>query len=132
MKNKNLSPEYQLLLLEYKKNLLKYQSGPKWYFGTFESGIDWEGKEITVERMKHYVKKVSPIGPSVPEDLIEDITPTWETYKQFKNYDEYQVWIESQTDAFYYSRGKKEFSIYEAYRIASQLGYSKLIMENLS
>ena len=132
MKTKTTSQEYQLLVLEYKSNLLKYQPGPKWYFGTFEKGIDWEGKVITVEDMKRYVAKVSPIGPPVPEDLIEDVTPTWDNYKQFEDYEAYQSWIASQPDAFYYSRGKEEFSVYEAYRIASQLGYSKLIMENLS
>lgn len=126
------SHEYRALVNEYKTNLLKYQPGPKWYFGRVESGIDFDGKPITIEDMKRLVASVSPIGPEVPEEEVVDVTPDWETYKAFENYDAYQLWIESQPDVFYYSRGKEDFSTWQAYRTAAKLGYRKVIMENLS
>ena len=126
------SHDYRALVNQYKTNLLKYQPGPKWHFGGIESGIDFEGNPITIDEMKRLVAKVSPIGPEVPEEEVTDVTPDWETYKAFEDYNAYQMWIESQHDAFYYSREKESFSAWEAYRIAAKLGYRKVIMENLS
>lgn len=133
------TPEYQHYLNIYKTNLTKYQPGPRWYFGGIEKGIGFNQHQITLEEMCKMSERVSPIGPKLHIDEVYDITPSWNWLcEQFPNsgmffdYDKYTKWIEEQTDAFYYSRGKEDFSVHEAYTIAAKLGYRKVIMENLS
>jgi hypothetical protein len=133
------TPEYQHYLKIYKENLPKYQPGPRWYFGGVEKGIGFNQIFITLEDMKRMANSVSPIGPEIHIDEVHNITPTWEWLCEqfpdpgmFFDYDKYTQWIREQTDAFYYSRGKEDFSAYEAYSIAAKLGYRKVIMENLS
>jgi hypothetical protein len=133
------TPEYQLLLNQYKTNLMKYQPGINWYFENVEKGEEWNGTLITIEEMKRRADSVSPIGPEVHIDEVQNITPTWEwlckTYpdeNMFYDSDQYTQWIRNQKDAFFYSRGKEDFSTYESYLIAAKLGYRKVITENLS
>jgi hypothetical protein len=133
------SEEYQKYLKIYKENLLKYQPGPRWYFGGIESGIGFNDKHITIEEIKKMAERVSPIGPEVHIDQVENVTPSWDwlckTFPDpgmFFDYEKYQNWIDEQTDVFYYSRGRENFSSYEAYSIAAKLGYRKVIMEDLS
>lgn len=133
------SPEYQHYLNIYKTNLTKYQPGPKWYFGGVEKGLGFNNIPITLEKMREMAEGVSPIGPEVHVDEVFDVTPSWDWLcKQFPHpgmffdYDKYSTWIQEQTDTFYYGRGKEDFSAYEAYSIASKLGYRKVIMENYS
>ena len=45
---------------------------------------------------------------------------------------DFKKWIDEQKDAFYYGRGKEDFSRFEAFAIAAKLGYKKVIMENYS
>jgi hypothetical protein len=132
------SPEYQEYLKIYKTNLLKYQPGPKWYFGGLEEGIAFQDKVITLDEIKKMAERVSPIGPEVHIDEVVNITPSWDWLCEqfpsasFFDYDKYGQWIEEQTDAFYYGRGREDFSSHEAYSIAAKLGYRKVIMEDFS
>lgn len=132
------SVEYQEYLNIYKTNLLKYQPGPKWYFGGVEEGIGFEQKVITLDEMKKMADNVSPIGPEVHIDEVVNITPSWDWLCEqfpsasFFDYNKYRQWIDEQTDAFYYGRGREDFSSHEAYSIAAKLGYRKVIMENFS
>lgn len=130
------TPEWKAGVKLYKENLLKYQSGPKWYFGMIEKGIDWDDQLMTMEDLQKRIKNVSPIGPAVPVSEVVDVTPSWEfcteNFGQYIDYDKYTKWVSEQTDTFYYSRGKEEFFRWEAFEIASKLGYRKVILENLS
>jgi hypothetical protein len=129
---------YQEHLNRYKTNLLRYQPGIQWYFGNFEKGLDFRGNSMTEDKMKETADSVSPIGPSVSIDEVVDITPTWEWLcEQFPDrfgYDEskFQEWISEQSDAFFYGREKTSFFVSEAFEIAANLGYRKVILENLS
>jgi len=123
------TPEYQAALKQYKTNLKKYQPGPKWYFGSFESGTRFDGTEITVADMQKSAALVSPIGPAVSVDEVENITPS---YDFFIDYSQYEKWVDDQKDAFFYGREKCSFYTGEAYRIAASLGYKKVILENYS
>jgi hypothetical protein len=132
-------PEYQHYLNIYKTNLTKYQPGPRWYFEGYEKGIGFNDEPITLEKMKKMAEGVSPIGPELHTDEVHDITPSWNWLCEqfpdpvmFFDYDKYTKWIQDQTDAFYYGRGKEDFFIHEAYSIAAKLGYRKVIMENYS
>jgi len=99
-------------------------------------------KLMTIEELKELVKRVSPVGPEVPVDEVVDITPSWDWLCEncksddkschFYDYNKYMDWVDSQTDAFYYSRGKEDFFKWEGYEIAAKLGYRKVIFENLS
>lgn len=140
------TPEWKALVSKYIRMMKKYQSGPAWCFDHIETGIDWNDetgrfdKLMSIETLRGMVKRVSPIGPEVPIDDIVDITPTWEwlceNCKSDKNrhydYDKYMKWVDEQTDAFYYARGKEDFYKWKAFEIASKLGYKKVIMENMS
>jgi hypothetical protein len=129
--------EYKQYYNQFRTNLLKYQPRVKWYFKNIEKGIGFNDI-ITLEEMKRMAESVSPIGPKVPINEIEDITPSYnELCDKFHSkfgysYSDYQKWISQQKDVFYYSREKVDFSVNEGYRIASELGYRKVIMENLS
>ena len=122
----------------YKKNLLKYQPGPSWYFGLIESGINWDDTLMTMEDLQKRILSVSPIGPKVSIDEVKDVTPSYEFLcKNFPDgksysYDKFIDWVMSQKDVFFYSRGKENFYGWEAFSIASKMGYRKVIMENLS
>ena len=126
------TPEYQAALHEYKTNLETYQGDVRWNYRSYESGIDWHGDEISLEEMQRAAKKVSPIGPPVAIHEIEDVTPSWEQYSGFKDYNEYMEWISEQDDLFYYFREKDKFHAGTGLQIAASLGYKKIIMENLS
>jgi hypothetical protein len=133
------TPEYQKYLKMYKSNLLKYQPGPRWYFGGVEEGIGFNDRLITLEEMKNMAERVSPIGPGLRIDEVEDATPSWDWLCEnfpdsisFYNYEKFQDWVDQQTDIFYYGRGKEDFFTHEAYSIAAKLGYRKIIMENYS
>lgn len=129
--------EYQKALKAYKHGLTTYQPGPKWYFGGVESGVSYDGSLITVEQMQNMAINVNPIGPETSIDDVVDITPSYAEFvkicgSEFGGYENYTKWIDEQKDAFYYGRGKEDFSAYEAFRIAAKLGYKKVIMENYS
>lgn len=126
------SPEYQAALAQYKTNLETYQGDAKWNYAGYESGIDFHGEEISLEEMQRAAKKVSPVGPPVAIYEIEDVTPSWEEYCKFENYNAYMDWIASQDDIFYYFRGREDFHVGTGLQIAASLGYSKIVMENLS
>lgn len=126
------SPEYQAALAQYKTNLEMYQGETKWYYEGYESGINFHGEEITLEEMQWAAKKVSPIGPPVAVHVIEDVTPSWEEYCKFEDYNAYRDWVSAQDDVFYYSRGRENFHVGTGLFIAASLGYKKIIMENLS
>jgi hypothetical protein len=132
------TPEYQQYLAQYKENLLKYQPGPQWYFGGVESGVGFDNHVITLEEMKGMARRVSPVGPEVHIDEVENITPSYDWLcKEFPDsfgfdYDSYTKWISEQKDAFYYGRGREDFSAHEGYSIAARLGYRKVIMEDYS
>ena len=126
------SPEYQAALAQYKTNLEMYQGDTTWYYGGYEKGIDFHGEEITLEEMQRAAKKVSPVGPPVAIHEIQDMTPSWEEYCEFEDYDAYMDWIVSQDDVFYYSRGREDFHAGTGLQIAASLGYKKIVMENLS
>lgn len=126
--------EYQEALQQYKTNLEIYQSDTEWYFGAFENGMNFFGEEITTEQMQRHAKKVSPIGPEVPVHKIEDVTPSWEEYKERwgLDYSKMMDWIESQDDIFLYERGRETFNPGIGLQIAGSLGYRKIIMQDLS
>lgn len=129
--------EYKKALESYKHGLTTYQPGPKWYFGNVEKGISFDGSMITLEQMQNMAINVNPIGPAFSIDEVEDITPSYDEFVKivgadFSGYDNYTKWIDEQKDAFYYGRGKEDFSRYEAFAIAAKLGYKKVIMENYS
>ena len=132
------TPEYKALFTTYRENLLKYQPGPRWYFGSIEAGIGYGNTLLTMDDIRRYARRNSPIGPEVPVSEIEDVTPSYKTLvEKFPDglsfdYDAYSKWIEEQEDTFYYARGSEEFSTNEAYKIAGSLGYKKLILEDLS
>jgi len=130
------TPEYQAALKQYKTNLKKYQPGPKWYFGSFESGTRFDGTEITVADMQKSAALVSPIGPAVSVDEVENITPSYDFFIELcgpnMDYSQYEKWVDDQKDAFFYGREKCSFYTGEAYRIAASLGYKKVILENYS
>lgn len=129
--------EYKQALKAYKHGLKTYQPGPKWYFGSVEKGISFDGEFITIEKMQEMARNVNPIGPEVSVDEVVDITPSYEEFlkicgSDFGGYDNYTNWVKEQTDAFYYGRGKEDFFVWEAFQIAAKLGYKKVIMENYS
>lgn len=137
------TPEYKSLVEQYKTMLQKYQPGD-WYFGAIERGEryneetqQWDNS-MTIELMKERLAKVSPVGPEVPLDEVEDVTMHVSgMFYNEKNYgaDTYhvmQAWLNTQDDIFCYSRGNEDFSSYQAFKIASKLGYKKVFMENLS
>jgi hypothetical protein len=126
------SPEYQAALAQYKTNLEMYQGETKWYYEGYESGVNFHGEEITLEEMQRAAKKVSPVGPPVAVHEIEDMTPSWEEYCKFEDYNAYMKWIEDQDDIFYYFRERDEFHVGTGLQIAASLGHKKIIMENLS
>lgn len=126
------NPEYQAALNQYKTNLEMYQGDARWHYGAYETGLDFHGEEITLEEMQRAAKKVSPIGPSVEVYEVEDVTPSWEEYCKFEDYNAYMDWIASQDDIFYYFREKEGFNVGTGLRIAASLGYKKIVMENLS
>lgn len=140
------TPEWKEGVKKYKENLLKYQPGPNWSFEFVESGISFNFENgrfdrlMTMEDLQEMVKSVSPIGPKVNIDEVQDVTPSYEwLVENFSDghpysysYDKFTKWIKEQKDTFYYSREKEEFSRWEAFEIASELGYRKVIMENLS
>ena len=126
------SPEYQAALAQYKTNLEMYQGETKWYYEGYESGVNFHGEEITLEEMQRAAKKVSPVGPPVAVHEIEDMTPSWEEYCKFEDYNAYMTWIEDQDDIFYYFRERDEFHVGTGLQIAASLGHKKIIMENLS
>lgn len=131
----------------YKTNLLKYQPGPKWYFGGVEEGLKYDSglTLMTMEDLDQMIKHVSPIGPKVDINSIKELSLSHEQLCEMfphyygnecisylYNYEEYMNWIDNQSDVFYYARSREDFNMNEAYRIASDLGYSKLIVEDLS
>lgn len=128
--------EYKELVNLYKTNLLKYQSGPNWCFDMVEGGVDWDGVHYTMERIQEMVDGVSPIGPRVPQNEIIDVTPSYEEYLVIigpdYDYNKYVTWCNEQKDVFHYSRGKESFFVWEGFDIASNLGYKKVSLENLS
>lgn len=126
--------EYQEALQQYKTNLETYQPDVEWHFGAFEKGINFFGQEITTEEMQRLAKKVSPIGPSLKTHEVQDVSPSWEEYKEKFNGDWniYRDWVENQPDIFFYARCKEEFNLATAYQIAASLGYRKIITEDLS
>lgn len=133
------TPEYRALLETYKTNLQKYQKGPQWHFGGLETGLSYDGQEITLEEMRAMVDRVSPTGEIVTPDEVEDVTPTYERVcKMFPDgygsydYDQYSEWIKTQKDTFYYGRGREDFNYYEAFYIAASLGRKKVILEDYS
>ena len=126
--------EYQEALQQYKTNLETYQPDVEWHFGAFEKVINFFGEEITTEQMQRQAKKTSPIGPVVPIHEIEDVTPSWEEYKERwgLDYSKMMDWIESQDDIFLYDRGRESFNPGVGLQIAGSLGYRKIIMQDLS
>ena len=135
------TPEYKQYFNQFRNNLLKYQPRVNWYFENIEKGIGLGigfNDIITLEEMKRMAESVSPIGPKVPINEVEDVTPSYDDLcnkfpsKFGYSYSEFQNWVSQQKDIFYYSRAKEDFSVNEGYRIASELGYRKVIMENLS
>ena len=131
------TPEYKQYFNQYKTNLLKYQPGVNWYFHNIADGNGFHG-DITLEEMKEMAARVSPIGPALNPSQVVDITPSYKQVcelfptKWGYDYNQYSQWINEQTDAFYYSREKYEFSVAEGLSIAAELGYRKVILENLS
>ena len=131
------TPEFELLVAQYKENLNKYQPG-NWYFGRIEKGLNWDDSHMSIEELKAVVSKVSPIGTPVNVDDVVDVTPTYEELnKMFPgefgyDYNLYSNWLCEQIDVFYYGRGREDFSRWEAFKIAAQLGYKKVIMEDFS
>jgi hypothetical protein len=101
---------------------------------------------MTMEDLENLIKGVSPIGPKVPIEEVENVTFSWNQLcekfpshdndeNQWSNhfdYQKYSEWLSEQSDIFYYARGREDFYQNEAYEIASNLGYRKLILEDLS
>ena len=129
------TPAYKAAFKQYKTNLLKYEPGINWYFDEIKNGHGFN-EELTLEIMQEMAKKVSPVGPAVSSEEVVDITPSWKEYEKIVgptwDYAKYEAWTSAQTDAFYYGRGKDNFNVWEAYKIAASLGYKKVIMENYS
>lgn len=135
--------KFQEGIAKYKEIVNKYH-GKGYYFGCIEKGLTWNeetchhDKFMTYEDLEKQIKSVSPVGPAVKVEEVVDVTPSYEflckTFPQgsYFNYNKYQDWLSSQEDTYHYARGNEEFSVYEAYQIASGLGYKKIIMENLS
>lgn len=137
------SPEYKSLVAEYKALLNKYQPG-NWYFGCVERGEkfnkttrQWDNS-MTIEDMKEMVKGVSPVGPAVNMEDVEDVSFTYEELKEkfpqgdWYDYHAMHDWLSTQSDIYKYCRGNEDFSRYEAFQFAAGLGYKKVYMENLS
>jgi hypothetical protein len=131
------TPEYKQYFNQYQTNLLKFQPGVNWYFRNIEKGHGFQGA-ITLEEMKEMAARVSPVGQPLDPSQVTDITPSYEQLcesfptKWGYDYNQYSQWISKQTDVFYYSREKHNFSVAEGYAIAAALGYHKVILENLS
>lgn len=123
------------LISMIKANHKKFQPNQKWAYFFYENE-----KECSIVMLQEAVKRTGSFGPAIDPNDVMDITPKYsELCKMFPdgdyfNYDQYSDWVNEQVKkgAFYYSRGKEDFFVNEAFRIAAAMGRDKVILENLS
>lgn len=125
----------------YKELLETYHPGPKWYWDNLEKGIEFdystrEYRILTFPELMKQIHHAGPIGPPVPANEVEDVTPS---YSEFiiimglnTDYSLWEAWIRTQTDTYHYCRSRDCFNKEEAFLTAGRLGYRKVILENLS
>ena len=114
---------------------------PKWYWDNLEKGIEFdystrEYRILTFPELMKQIHHAGPIGPPVPANEVEDVTPS---YSEFiiimglnTDYSLWEAWIRTQTDTYHYCRSRDCFNKEEAFLTAGRLGYRKVILENLS